>query len=78
MNPVLMVWNLRSAGVKPFANFSKEILQGFEASSGCCESIVDGLKSPGGCREAICILFQRTIDGFEFPGGSCAAISIVF
>ena len=35
-----------------------------EASGGCCESIIDGLESPEGCREAICVLLQLNIVGF--------------
>ena len=34
------------------------------ASSGCCESIIDGLESRGGCREAIYTLLQWHINGF--------------
>ena len=64
MNPLLMVWNLEEVAVKPFAHFYKEIFMVLEASGGCCESIIDGLESPGSCREAICKLFQFNIDGF--------------
>ena len=64
MNPLLMVWNLEEVAVKPFAHFYKEILMVLEASGGCCESIIDGLESPGSCRETICKLFQFNIDGF--------------
>ena len=64
MNPLLMVWNLEDVAVKQFAHFYKEILMGLAASGRCCESIIDGWKSRGGCREAICALFQFNIDGF--------------
>ena len=64
MNPLLMVWNLEEVAVKPFTNFYIEILMVLEASGRCCESIIDGWESRGGCREAICTLFQFNIDGF--------------
>ena len=40
------------------------ILMVLEASGRCCESILDGWKSGGGCREAICALVKFNIDGF--------------
>ena len=52
MNPLLMFWNLQKVAVKIFVRFSIEIFMVSQAS-GCCESIIDGLESPGGCREAI-------------------------
>ena len=64
MNPILMFWNLQKAAVKTFVRFSIEILMVLEASGRCCESIIDGWESRGGCREAICALFQFNIDGF--------------
>ena len=50
--------------MKPFAYFDIEICVVLETLGGCCESIIDGLESPGVCCEAICILLQRSIDGF--------------
>ena len=64
MHPLLTVWNLQEVAVKPFAHFYKEILMVLEASGSCCECIIDGLKSPGGCREAIYTLLQINIYGF--------------
>ena len=58
MNPLLMVWNLQEVAVKPFAHFYIEILMVLEASGRCCESIIDGLESRGGCCAAICTLLQ--------------------
>ena len=57
-----------------------------EASGGCCEYMIDGLDSPGGCSEAIYTLFilmilefaegccESIIDGLESRGGCCEAI----
>ena len=64
MNPSLMVWNLQEVAVKPFTHFFYEIFIVFEASGGCCESIIDGLESRGSCCEPICILLQININGF--------------
>ena len=64
MNPLLLVQNLEEVAVKPFAYFYNEILMVLLASGGCCESIIDGLESPGSCCEAICKLLQLNIDGF--------------
>ena len=58
MNPLLMVWNLQKIAVKPFAHVYIEIFMCLEASGGCCESIIDGLESPGSCRDAIYIILQ--------------------
>ena len=59
-----MVWNLEEVAVKPFAHFYIEICMVLEASGGCCESIIDGLESPGSCGEAIYTLLQTKIHGF--------------
>ena len=64
MNPLLMVWNLEEVAVKPFAHFYNEIFMVLEASGGCCESIIDGLESPGSCREASYTLLTININGF--------------
>ena len=91
MNPFLMVWNLEEVAVKPFRYFYIEILMVLEASGGCCESIIDGLESPGGCREAIYTLLYKIfmfleasgsccesiIDGLESPRSCCEAIYIL-
>ena len=69
MNPLLMVWNLEEVAVKPSACFYNEILMVLEASGRCCESIIDGWESRGGCREAICPLFQFNIDCLKSQGG---------
>ena len=58
VNPLLMVWNLEEVAVKPFTDFYIEILMVLEASGRCCESIIDGWESRGGCREAIWLLFK--------------------
>ena len=50
VNPLLVVWNLKEVAVKPFARFYNEIFMFSEASGGCCESIIDGLESPGSWR----------------------------
>ena len=50
--------------MKQFTHFTNEMFMVLEASGGCCESIIDGLESPGSCRETICKLFQFNIDGF--------------
>ena len=63
-NPLLMVWNIEEVAVKPFTYFSLEILIVLEASGGCCESIIDGVDSREGCREAIYTLLQINIDVF--------------
>ena len=39
-NPLLMVWNLKEVGVKPFAHFYKEILMIVEASGGCVNPLL--------------------------------------
>ena len=64
MNTLLMFWHIQKAAVNTFARFSIEIVMVLEASGRCCESIIDGWKSGGGCREAICAFVQFNIDGF--------------
>ena len=51
MNPLLMFWNLQKAAVKTFVRFSIDILM-------VLESPESYLKSQGGCREPVYILFQ--------------------
>ena len=63
MNPLLMDWNLQEVAVKQFTHFYNEIFMVLEASGRCCESIIDGLESRGGCYETIYILLQRNIHG---------------
>ena len=58
MNPLLMFWNSQKAAVKTLARFSIEILMVLESAGGCCESIINGLESPEGCREDICTFFH--------------------
>ena len=64
VNPCIASQQSPGVAVKPFAHFYIEILMVLEASGRCCESIIDGWESRGGCREAICTLFQLNIDGF--------------
>ena len=64
VNPCIASQQSPGVAVKPFAHFYIWILMVLEASGRCCESIIDGWKSRGGCREAICALFQFNIDGF--------------
>ena len=64
VNPCVASQQSPGVAVKPFARFYMEILMVLEASGRCCESIIDGWESRGGCREAICALFQFNIDGF--------------
>ena len=58
MNPLLMFWNIQKAAVNTFACFSIEISMVLESAGGCCESIINVLESPEGCREDICTFFQ--------------------
>ena len=55
---VLMVWNPQEVAVKPFAYFYAETFAGLKASGRCCESMLDGLESPAGRCETICVLLQ--------------------
>ena len=54
MNPLLMFWNIQKAAVKTFARFYFEISMVLESAGGSCESIINVLESPKGCREDIC------------------------
>ena len=65
MNQLLMVWNLQKAAVKTFARFSIEIPMVLESAGGCCESIINVLESPEGCREDICTFVTGNINGFR-------------
>jgi hypothetical protein len=48
-----------------------------EASGRCCESIIDGWKSRGGCREAICALVEFNIDGFVPVGTQEGMVEVI-
>ena len=48
-NPLLRVCNLQEVAVKRFTNFYNDIFMVLETSRSCCESIIDGLESRGGC-----------------------------
>ena len=65
-NPLLLVWNFQEIA---FAHFYKEILMVWESAGRCCESIIDGLESPGGCRQAMYRLSHRNIDTRAAVGG---------
>ena len=63
MNALLKVWNLEEIVVKQFMHFYNEIFMVLEAAGRCCDSIIDGLESPGRCREATYTHLQRNING---------------
>ena len=52
--------------MKPFAYFYNEMLMVFEASGGCCESIIDGLESPRNCCEALYTLSYEILMVLNF------------
>ena len=56
MNPLEMVWNLKKLAVNPFTHSYNEIFIVLETSGSCCDSIIDGLESPGNWCEAMYIL----------------------
>ena len=53
-----MCLNLQKAAEKTFARFAYEISMVLESAGGCCESIINVLESPEGCREDICTFFN--------------------
>ena len=58
MNPLLMFWNIQKVALKKCARVAIEISMVLESAGGCCESIINVLESPEGCREDICPFFQ--------------------
>ena len=50
--------------MKTFECVSIEISMVLESAGGCCESIINVLESPEGCREDICTFFKCNINGF--------------
>ena len=58
VNPLFIVWDLQEVAVKPFAYLFNEIFVVLESPGSCREAMIDGLESPRGSCEAICILLQ--------------------
>ena len=50
--------------MKTFARFFIEISMVLESAGGCCESIINVLESPEGCREDICTFFPMKYQWF--------------
>ena len=49
-------------------------MYGFESFRKLRESIIDGLESPGGCREAIYTFFNEILMFLGASGGCCESI----
>ena len=58
LNPCVASQQSLGVAVKPLTHLYNEICMVLEASGSCCESIIDGLESRGGCREAIYTLLH--------------------